>query len=45
MGRTVAELEAGMSNAEYVAWWVYFARQAQRQELELLKMKGGSQYG
>ena len=41
----MAELEAEMSNAEYVAWWVYYARQAQRQELELLKLKGGSTHG
>jgi hypothetical protein len=34
---TVARLQAEMSNAEYVRWGVYFARKAQRQELEKAK--------
>ncbi len=29
-----------MSNMEYIHWGVYYARKAQREELELLKAKG-----
>jgi len=31
---TVADLEERMSNAEYVNWTMYYAKQAQQQELE-----------
>jgi len=40
-GMTVAEMQHRMSNEEYVAWTVYYGRQAQREELEMAKMKGG----
>jgi hypothetical protein len=33
LGRTVAEMRATVSNAEYVGWQVYFGRKAQRQEM------------
>jgi hypothetical protein len=33
LGRTVAELEAEMSNQEFIEWGVYYGRKAQRQEL------------
>lgn len=31
---TVGELEARMSNREFVEWAMYYARQAQRRELD-----------
>lgn len=31
---TVAEMSRRMSHAEYVEWGVYFARKAQRRELD-----------
>ena len=34
---TVRELATRMDNGEYVRWQVWFARQAQREELERLK--------
>lgn len=37
----MAELEHGMSNAEYLHWQVYYARRAQDIELAQLKAKGG----
>ena len=37
---TVARLQAEMSNDEFVRWGMYYARKAQREELELLKAKG-----
>lgn len=33
LGMTVAALRRDMSNDEFVAWSIYFARRAQRQEL------------
>jgi hypothetical protein len=30
----------GMSSDEWLRWWVYYARKAQRQELEKLKAGG-----
>lgn len=33
LGRTVAELRAGMSSEEFQRWAVYFARIAQKREL------------
>jgi hypothetical protein len=45
LGRTVAELEASLSNAEWVGWRIYYARIAQQRELEQLKARGGSHYG
>lgn len=33
-GMTVAEMHERMSNAEYVRWNTYYARQAQQAELE-----------
>jgi hypothetical protein len=40
LGRTVAELRTGMSNQELVEWGVFYARKAQREELETAKAKG-----
>lgn len=34
---TVAQLRAEMSNDEYTYWSMYFARKAQRAELQRLK--------
>lgn len=31
-----------MSNDEYVRWQMYYARKAQREELEALKARGGN---
>lgn len=31
---TVADMEARMPNSEFVGWSMYFARQAQRREVE-----------
>jgi hypothetical protein len=39
LGRTLEELGT-MSNAEFVRWWVYFGRIAQRKELETKRAKG-----
>jgi len=36
---TVARLLAEMSNDEYVRWCMFYARKAQREELELLKAR------
>jgi hypothetical protein len=36
---TVAEMTSRIGNAEYVAWGVYYGRQAQRAELEAQKAK------
>lgn len=36
---TVADLRARMSADEFVYWQVYYARKAQREELEMLKAK------
>lgn len=41
LGRTVDELRRGMSNVEFMHWAVYYARKAQREELELAKVKRG----
>lgn len=37
---TVAEMRERMGNDEFVQWGVFYARKAQRQELELKKAKG-----
>ncbi len=34
---TVAHLRAEMDNGEFVRWQIYYARKAQREELERLK--------
>lgn len=39
LSMTVASLRTSLSNAEYVAWSVYYARKAQREQLA----KGGGQ--
>lgn len=31
---TVADMEAHMTNSEFVGWSIYYARQAQRREVE-----------
>lgn len=36
---TVDRMLREMSNAEFVRWGVYYARKAQREELERLKAK------
>jgi hypothetical protein len=41
LGRTVAELQAGLSNVEWVGWQVYYGRKAQRDELAMSKAGGG----
>lgn len=38
---TVGRLRDEMSNEEFVRWQMYYARIAQRQELERLKQGGG----
>lgn len=38
---TVARLRAEMTNDELLHWATYYARKAQRQELEMLKARGG----
>jgi len=35
----VTDLRSRMPNTEYVGWRMYFARKAQREELEMLKAK------
>lgn len=42
LGMTVGTLRSRMSNDEYVHWSVYYARIAQREELERLKGGGKS---
>jgi len=37
---TVARLRAEMSADEFLRWGIYYARKAQREELERLKAKG-----
>jgi hypothetical protein len=37
---TVGQMQAEMSNAEYVRWGVYYGRKAQRAEMEAAKAKG-----
>lgn len=37
----VAELRERISSDEWLRWQIYFARKAQRLELERLKAKGG----
>lgn len=39
---TVARLRAEMPNAEFVGWSMFYARKNQREELEMLKAKGGA---
>ena len=40
LSRTVTELRASLSNAEFVRWGIYYARKAQRAELEAQRVKG-----
>jgi hypothetical protein len=40
LGKSVRELRASMSQAEFVRWDMYYARIAQQQELEQLRSKG-----
>jgi len=40
LSMTVGQLREQMSNAEFVQWGVYYARIAQREELERLKAGG-----
>lgn len=38
--RTVADMRALMPMAEYQAWWIYYARKAQRRELAIEQARG-----
>ncbi|WP_433368362.1 hypothetical protein ACQPZX_41415 [Actinoplanes sp. CA-142083] len=38
--RSVAEMRREMSAAEWQRWSIYYARKAQRRELELAKARG-----
>lgn len=40
LSRTVAELRTGISQQEFLEWGVFYARKAQREELEMTKAKG-----
>jgi hypothetical protein len=33
LGRTVAELRQTLGNGEFIAWYVYYGRKAQQQQL------------
>jgi hypothetical protein len=37
---TVAQLQAEMAHAEFVAWGVYFGRKSQRQQIAAAKARG-----
>jgi hypothetical protein len=37
LGMTVARLRAEMTNQEFMEWGVFYARKAQREELEIAK--------
>lgn len=39
LGMTVGQLRAQMGHAEFVAWGVYYARKAQREEMAQRKAK------
>ena len=39
LGMTVERMHREMSNAEYVGWEMYYARKAQREELEMKSAK------
>lgn len=39
LGMTVARLRAELSSDEFTRWGVYYARMAQREELERLKAR------
>jgi len=39
LGITVARLRAEMTNKEFVHWSVYYARKAQREQLELRRAR------
>lgn len=38
--QSVDEMRERMSADEWMRWWVYYARKAQRQEIELAKARG-----
>lgn len=40
LGMTVDRMRAEMSADEYTRWGIYYARKAQREELERLKAQG-----
>lgn len=40
LGMLVADLRERMSAQEFLAWEIYYARKAQREEMEMLKAKG-----
>jgi hypothetical protein len=43
LGMTVARMRQELAADEYMRWGVYFARQAQREELARLRREGGGQ--
>lgn len=45
LGMTVAQLREQMGSDEFARWGVYYARIAQRLELERLKTGGGGSRG
>lgn len=40
LGMTVARLRAEMTYREFMEWGVFYARKAQREELEMAKTRG-----
>lgn len=40
LGMTVVRLRAEMDQMEFLEWGIFYARKAQRQELEMSKAKG-----
>lgn len=40
LGTTVARMRAEMTNQEFLEWGVFYARKAQREELEMTRAKG-----
>lgn len=45
LGRTVAELRASLSNAEWVRWCTYYARKGQAAELRAKSAAGRQRRG
>jgi hypothetical protein len=41
LGMTVADLRRRMSQAEWLGWYVYLGRKAQRREMESVMAKAG----
>lgn len=45
LGMTVTGLREGMSNDEFVAWGIYFGRQAQEQQAQEQRLNAGGGTG